>query len=362
MDWHDAPVSRFVEWVEGLEAAVENRIARTLRGRPGWQVIVEPYAAHGTRTWFHVRGRVLLRRHAAYRYGGVLGPARTAMARYGSLDLAGVPVQVSVAGRTHRVTSSDEGYLEAVVDLPDLPPGWHTVTYRPDGGDQVDGPLLVVDPTARLGIVSDLDDTVIHTGLTRPLLALRNTFLVSDAERRAVAGGAELYQGLVAGAGSQTPVFYVSTGAWNLHAMLVAFLRRTGFPRGPLVLTDWGPSRRWLFREDSAAFKARTIRGLMAEHPHLSWVLIGDSGQHDAQAYAEVAGAEPDRVRVVYLRDVPPASVVRTAHVEQLVEEIGALSVPMLLVRDYLAAAEHAHRLGLVDAETLERVRAAVRA
>ncbi len=44
------------------------------------------------------------------------------------------------------------------------------MTFRLDepGVKDVVGKALVVDPAARLGIVSDIDDTIIHTGLTRP--------------------------------------------------------------------------------------------------------------------------------------------------------------------------------------------------
>ncbi|MDQ3430849.1 MAG: hypothetical protein M3467_01230, partial [Actinomycetota bacterium] len=62
----------------------------------------------------------------------------------------------------------------------------------------------------------------------------------------------------------------------------------------------------------------------------------------------------------VYIRDVPPASVLRSARVHELAEEVAALGVPMLLVRDSVAAAEHAQAIGLVDAATVQRVRAAV--
>ena len=82
------------------------------------------------------------------------------------------------------------------------------------------------------------------------------------------------------------------------------------------MLTDWGPTPRWLFREDSARFKARTIISLMSEHPALEWVLIGDSGQHDPEAYAAVVRSRPDRVRAIYIRDVPPHSLLRSARVQ----------------------------------------------
>lgn len=350
--------NRFVAGAIRAEREVEHRIATWLRRRPGWQLTVVPYVAHGTGERVHVRGRVMVRRQEPRVRRGRAGSLLTALARYLSVDVPDVAVTVEVGGRTARLRSGPEGYLDAELTAPGLEPGWHPVTYRPDGGVETEGRLLVADPAARTGIVSDIDDTVLHTGLTRLVDALRTTLLVADTDRVALAGAAELYQGFVAD--GRTPVFYVSTGAWNLHAMLVSFLARNGFPAGPVSLTDWGPGSGWLFREDSVAFKTRTILGLLAEHPQLSWVLVGDSGQHDAETYAGVVRAQADRVRAVYIRDVPPRSPARDARVHALAAEVAGLGVPMLLVPDSVVAAEHARSIGLVDEQTVQRVRAAV--
>ena len=322
-------------------------------------VTVDPYIGHGTPDRVHLRARVVLRPARARRRRGTAAVLLTGLARYAGIDVPGQQVEVDVAGRTFSAVSDEEGYVELEAAVPGAGPGWHDVAWRPPSGP-VPGRLLLVDPDAQLGLVSDLDDTVIHTGLTRAREALRTTLLVADDERLPIAGGAELYSALVAGDAGRAPAFYVSTGAWNLHQMLVLFLARNGFPAGPVLLTDWGPTPRWLFREDSAVFKARTIVGLMAEHPHLAWVLVGDSGQHDPEAYAAVVRARPDRVRAIYIRDVPPTSPLRTARVERLAGELADLGVPMLLIRDSVEAAEHAHGLGLVDEAAVRRVRAVV--
>ncbi len=42
------------------------------------------------------------------------------------------------------------------------------------------------------------------------------------------------------------PVIYLSTGAWNVVPTLSRFLSRNLYPRGALLLTDWGPTHdRW---------------------------------------------------------------------------------------------------------------------
>lgn len=349
-----------------MEHAVEAGLAARLRGRPGWTVTVDPYVGHGTPTRAHLRGRAVVRRQQPRRRDGVAATLVTSLTRYARVEAKGEPIDIEVAGRTISAVSDDEGYLTVDVDLPEVTTGWHDVTWLPPSG-AVPGRLLVVDPDAPLGLVSDLDDTVIHTGLTRAWETVRTSLLVADEDRVPIAGGAELYQALLAGnpgadsSAAEGPAFYVSTGAWNVHEMLLLFLARNGFPAGPIMLTDWGPSARWLFRENSVAFKARTIASLITQHPRPVWVLVGDSGQHDPEAYAAVVRSCPGRVRAVYIRDVPPTSVLRANRVSQLAAEMAGLGVPMLLIRDSLEAAEHAHGLGLIDQSGVARVRAAVR-
>ncbi|MDQ3481355.1 MAG: DUF2183 domain-containing protein [Actinomycetota bacterium] len=348
-------------WVSRVERAADLRLSAFLRRRPNWGPVVSPYISYGTTCRAHIRGRVLLSRRSAKRDQ----PGLTVLAglsHYFSVEMPGEEVMVELAGQAFRVVSGPDGYVEATLELPDLSPGWHRVTFGITGepGYSTQGRLLVVDPHARLGIVSDIDDTIIHTGLTRLLDAIRTSLFVPEHARKKIAGASEFYRALVAGAAGRAQVFYVSTGAWNLHPMLERFLVRHGFPDGPLLMTDWGPSGAWLFREASVAFKTRVITELFEEHPQLKWVLVGDSGQDDPEAYAAVARAHPGRLHVVYIRDVPLTSAIRADRVRQLAAELVDAGVGMLLVSDSAAAADDAHALGLIDDESRDRVREAV--
>jgi phosphatidate phosphatase APP1 len=46
----------------------------------------------------------------------------------------------------------------------------------------------------------------------------------------------------------------------------------------------------------------------------LKFILIGDSGQHDAQLYAQLSESHPDRVLAVYIRDVTNRKNSETIH------------------------------------------------
>jgi phosphatidate phosphatase APP1 len=52
-------------------------------------------------------------------------------------------------------------------------------------------------------------------------------------------------------------------------------------------------------------YKVETISGLLDDFPGRSAVLVGDSGQHDLDAYLAIAEAYPGRIRAVLIREVP---------------------------------------------------------
>lgn len=303
--------------------------------------------------------------------GGIGGPAgvraspwRTlsqSVGRFLTVELPGNPVAVRTSAGDTRTRCDRQGYLDVVVDVPALAPGWHelpvTAPWRGRSAT-VAAPVLVVDPDARLALISDVDDTVIETGLTRGLEFIRLTLLTEVTDRVPLPGAAELYRALTAARGGPpSPVFYLSTSPWNLHDLLARFIALRGFPAGPLLLTDWGPSRTSLLRIPAERHKLTLIRQVLAEHPALAIVLIGDTGQLDPEIYATVAREAPDRVRAVYVRRTAGISPARAAAVEALARTVSAAGVPMLSVDDSLQIAAHAASIGLLDMADVQTVR-----
>ena len=161
----------------------------------------------------------------------------------------------------------------------------------------------MVSPDVQLGLVSDVDDTIVETGLTRGLEFLRITLLTEVTDRAPLPGAAALYRALVCRSGEAgLPVFYLSTSPWNLHEVLLEFIALRGFPFGPLLLTDWGPGRGNLFRIGAREHKLGLIRRILAEHPGLALLLVGDTGQLDPEIYATAAREHPGRIRAIYVR------------------------------------------------------------
>ena len=307
----------------------------------------------------HVSGRVLANRPA----GGPLDDDHwwdnliNTWRRWESDEVADVAVHVRFQDQEQTVTSDEEGYYVATFAAPQPAPGglhWLTASATIPGRDgevRATHDIMVPSADAAFGIISDLDDTVIHTGITSLLLAAKLTFLENAKTRKPLEGVASLYQALQHGDAKRAvnPLFYISSSPWNLHDLLVDFLRLNEIPPGPLLLRDVGLDRTKLIKEAGHGHKERKALALLDAYPELSFVLIGDSGQEDPAIYAAVAEQRPGRVRAIYIRDIDPEtdSLLDTA-VHRAVDRAAAVKVPMILARDSLMIAEHASRIGLM--------------
>lgn len=296
-----------------LAARIEDRahgvVEQGLR-RVGWVASLEPQTGYGLAgAWVRVMARVVLRPPDRGIVAVVRARSTRGWQRFVTQAASSVVVTLRVGEVEVAVLTNREGYVDERVAV-DLAAGWHSARLSVEGGEEVEAPLRVVAGDAGLGLVSDIDDTVVVTNLPRPLLALRNAFWLRESDRRPVRGMAALYADVLR-AHPEAFVIYLSTGAWNVAPALRAFLERHGYPAGPLLLTDWGPSQRGWFRSGQEHKRTELAR-LVEELPDLDWLLVGDDGQHDPSLYAEVVASCADRVRAVVIRELSASEQVAT--------------------------------------------------
>jgi len=286
-----------------IEDAMHEIIVRRLRQR-GWQPVITAYTGYGGPGWARVMARVVLTRRSQVnkRLEKVRG-----WRSFTSSPVNHTSVLIQVGDQIHETHTDRSGYVDCRVKG-DLTPGWASVRLSTEGAAAVEAPIRVVDPSTKFGVISDVDDTVMVTALPRPLLAAWNTFVLDEHARIPVPGMAVLYERLV-NTHQGAPVFYLSTGAWNVAPTLTRFLSRHLYPAGPLLLTDWGPTPDRWFRS-GREHKRNTLRRLAAEFPDIKWLLIGDDGQHDQEIYSEFAHAHPENVAAVAIRRLSPTQAV----------------------------------------------------
>ncbi len=306
-----------------------------------------------------------------------------AVSRFLTDEVGGITVRIEAFGQVFRTVTNNEGYFDITIDPAiDLPTGraWFPVRYslegvlQPEGYDRPsgsgrsrvrarevikDGQLMIAPAYSQFGIISDIDDTVLVTGSTSLWQTLRLTFLENAFTRLPFAGMAAFYRALQGGAVTTlfNPIYFVSSSPWNLYDLLIDFFRIQGIPKGPILLRDLELSASMVSQEGHHLHKMAMVRKVMAVNPALKFVLLGDSGQQDPEIYADIIRDNPGRIVVAYIRDVSRESS-RDKAVQHLIQTAATYHVPMLLVPNTVAAAEHAAALGLIDPDTLPEVRA----
>lgn len=328
----------------------------------GDPVMILPYRGYGTRRTIHMFGRVL-------EDSGIRGSTdndtvwQNLLTTYRRINSDEVPnVRIGIRyGATEEIGTTDgEGYFRFELTLPeDLPADtlhhevelWLPDEVRGRSDITATGQLVVPPAEADFGVISDIDDTIIQTSATNLLTAARLTFLENARTRQPFEGVAAFYRALLAGpAGTATnPLFFVSSGPWNLYDLLVEFMEHNDIPSGPIFLQDYGVEPDMLIHREHLAHKTTAIARLMETYPNLPFVLIGDSGQHDPEVYRAIVEKYPGRVKAIYIRDVSVDE--RDAEVSKIADELKPGGVTMILTPDSRAAAEHAAGIGLIKPE-----------
>ncbi|MDT3672471.1 MAG: DUF2183 domain-containing protein [Aromatoleum sp.] len=357
----------FLSGADRLAAQTRVRVRRLLP--PRGPFIIAAYAGCGTRDSVLIQGRVL--KDEAF---AVPTPTdrslRNLIELYKRLETDEVPdagLRVRFAGLDEPVVGDADGYFSVELSLP-APlerSGWHDaeielVSPAPALGERVraDAPVLVPPPTARFGVVSDIDDTVVWTNVRNKLRMLMLLIRSNAHTRKPFKGVAAFYRALVdgEGGGEGNPIFYVSGSPWNLYTPLVEFLRLQEIPAGPLLLRDFS-KQALLSSRHQQRHKRENIGCILRRFPDLPFVLIGDSGEKDPEVYAEIVHAHPGRIRAIYIRSVNPDPG-RVAAIDRLIDEVRHTGAQLVLAPDTEFAAVHAAAQGLIAPASLAAIRA----
>ncbi|MGR3540557.1 MAG: phosphatase domain-containing protein [Hasllibacter sp.] len=309
------------------ERALDRRVARKGRDAP----VIDPYLGYATPDTLVARGRVLtaLRRGAPEAGQDRLTNLRQMASLFLTSEVEGVTV---AAGGVSAVTDA-EGYFHLVLPRGEAAPGWAEVpaaVERAGAGAEASAgegavlKVLVPAPEAELGVISDVDDTMIRTGAYSLAKNLWTSFTGNALTREVFADSLQLMRTL--SDGGRNPVFYVSSSPWNLHAFLEKVFDRAGLPKGPKFLKDYGISETSLIAESHGGHKGSAIETILAANPDLPFVLIGDTGQHDAQVYLDAARRHAGRIAHVILREPGPGPGPESRHA---IAALKALGIPV---------------------------------
>lgn len=320
------------------------------------------FQSYGTDSHFFARGRALEDESIDLESQRIWQLAINTWKRFETDEIRHIDLNLKLPNNKILKTTTDEnGYFRVEANLESLKTltneeGWLSfelsysainIKHPIQNQNRFPGELLIPSSIAQFGVASDIDDTILQTGVVSLLKwrVIYNSIFKSAKSRIPFEGAAEFYHQLHRGASGKNanPIFYVSHSPWNLYRYLELFLKQNNFPKGPILLRSLSDFLRKK-PQDEKPQKQQEILNILKTYPDLPFILIGDSGEHDPDIYMEIAEAFPDRILAIYLRSVKHKK--KMLRVRGLID--GYKTTQVLMVESSKQAIEHAKKNGFI--------------
>lgn len=320
------------------------------------------FQTYGTVNRIYLRGRALEDENINLDDKGIFKSFINAWKRFESDEIRNTKLVVKIGDDKFFYTRTDKkGYFlidETIENLSSYAnsEGWVQMPWsfsEPHLGRTIQlenrfpGEMLIPSPKSKFGVISDIDDTILHTGLVSNLKwrMVYNTIFKSVSGRSPLKGAPEFYHLLHQGKtkNEANPIFYISHSPWNLYRYLEYFLKKNNFPKGPIILRNF-PTPFNKKGKDEKPKKQQEILSVLKTYPKLKFILIGDSGEHDPYIYLEIAEQYPKRILAIYLRNVKHGK--KMLRVKRLYKNYK--TIPVLLVENSEQAIRHARNNGFI--------------
>lgn len=279
------------------------------------KIIIQPYHGYSSPHRLYMTGRILEDEGIYSEKNETLFQTlRNNFKRWESDEVPRAPVTLEIDNGIYQTLTDREGYFlideRNGLELMESEQ-WLQVRLRAEFVHrrhqyhlQKPAEIFLPSGQATYGIISDIDDTILHTNVVSRLRMLGNTLLLNPYRRQALPGMSAWINALRNGHRSKSPnpVFYVSKSPRNIFDYLSIFLKVNQFPKGPILLRDFG--RTGIRPADYTGHKEDEIDRIFRTYPNLSFILLGDIAGRDAEIYHHFQQKYPRQVLAIYLRDI----------------------------------------------------------
>ncbi|KAI5959480.1 uncharacterized protein KGF55_005308 [Candida pseudojiufengensis] len=199
----------------------------------------------------------------------------------------------------HEIISDKSGNFETTIE----------VNYKPSiiiARSVVDetifkiGEVMII-PNSGLGIISDIDDTIKHTGITGSRKIIMKNLLTGTIDSWSIKNIINWYKNLYS---KDVNFFYVSNSPWQLFDCIYEYIDASKLPHGSIHLKKYFGNIMSIILEPSQSRKRKTLHKILTDFPDKKFICIGDSGEVDLEAYVDLAVDFPNQVSKIYIRVV----------------------------------------------------------
>ncbi|WP_026302533.1 phosphatase domain-containing protein [Psychroflexus tropicus] len=147
-------------------------------------------------------------------------------------------------------------------------------------------------------VISDIDDTVIHSHTASALKRIFSILFKRPKKRKKVLFTNALLDFFNE---SKYRIFYLSKSESNLFGLITAIFRYNEVPVGPLFLTPYQRFKT-LFKPKKGKHKLNFLNCIISNQHDKKFILIGDDTQKDMDIYTEIANLYKSQILKIYIR------------------------------------------------------------
>ncbi|MCK5908123.1 MAG: DUF2183 domain-containing protein [Flavobacteriales bacterium] len=246
-------------------------------------------------------------------------------------------LRINIDSRSLLTPIDKFGYFHVIIDVDDsILKRLHSVEFYL-GDKQIfinkeigTSSLIINKDDFNIGVISDIDDTIIVSHSTNnlkksALVGLKNAF-----SRKVVNETKELYSFLDS---KVCQFFYVSNSETNLYLLIKWILKLNELPDGPIYLKKIRSYRNIFKNKKHKTFlekhshKIGRIETLFNYFPSKKFILIGDSSQNDPEIYKYISEKYPDKIKTIFIREISNSK--RKKQLKLISTEIKELDIPV---------------------------------
>lgn len=265
------------------------------------------YTSFFTQSHVYLKGRLLKNKPLTDKENnGILKALFYTFLRAMSREITLQKIECFVGNKKIEIVTDKEGYFELYENIEAMEGNdFSVINLKVNFKGQEKEQLVQLHDYSQqvpVGIISDIDDTIMVTGVKSffKLKVALNTLFLNPFRRKPIEDAAAAFHQLSDQVEGRGPVIYISNSPWNLYSYLKSFLQHNEFPKGIVLLRDMG----WqLFKSRTLEDrnKYREIKKILITFPTTEFILIGDSGELDFNIYQKVLQEHPDRIRKIII-------------------------------------------------------------
>ena len=147
-------------------------------------------------------------------------------------------------------------------------------------------------------VISDIDDTILHSYSTHFLRKLRVLLFRSPKKRKRIEATYHAFEAIKE---LEVHFIYLSRSEYNLYNLITSFIRINKLPEGPILLRQLNGIKDFFRPKNKKMFKYKMLDELIEDHPLKYLIFFGDDSQFDVDIYSHYAEKMPDIVQYIFI-------------------------------------------------------------